>query len=234
MKDSIVFYKSFYEAIKELPSKNQLDIYNAIFQKYFYDEDVSLKGISKGIFNLIIPNVDSANKRYFANVENGKKGGRPKSELKPKENPNITQSKSELKPKHNLNDNDNDNDNVNDNDNITTNIDIFSYIEENFGITISGKNYEDIYSWLQFYTLDILKYAVDISVASGKRTIRYWEGILNNWKGCNYKSLIDIKENEDKKNKKVKSEPEWLNKNIKPELASEEEQKEIEEYLKNL
>ena len=233
MKDSIVFYKSFYEAIKELPSKNQLDIYNAIFQKYFYDEDILLKGISKGIFNLIIPNVDSANKRYFANVENGKKGGRPKSELKPKENSNITQSKSELKPKHNLNDNDNDNDNVNDKDNITTNKDIFSYIEKNFGITISGKNYEDIYGWLQFYPLDILKYAVDLSVKSGKRTIRYWEGILNNWKGCNYKSIIDIQEN-DKKNKKSKIEPEWLNKEIKPELASEEEQEELNRFIREL
>ena len=228
MKDSIVFYKSFYEAIKELPSKNQLDIYNAIFQKYFYNEDISLKGISKGIFNLIIPNVDSANKRYFANVENGKKGGRPKSELKPKENPKETQTE----PKHNLNDNDNDNDNVNDKDNITANIDIFSYIESNFGITISGKNYEDIYGWLQFYTPDILKYAVDISVASGKRTIRYWEGILNNWKGCNYKSLIDIKENENDKNKKGKDLPSWFDKDIKPELASDEERLELEKYLK--
>lgn len=227
MKDSIVFYKSFYEAIKELPSKNQLEIYNAIFQKYFYNEDISLKGISKGIFNLIIPNVDSANKRYFANVENGKKGGRPKSELKPKENPKETQTE----PKHNLNDNDNVNDNVNDKDNITANIDIFSYIEENFGITISGKNYEDIYSWLQFYTPDILKYAVDLSVKSGKRTIRYWEGILNNWKGCNYKSLIDIQEN-DKKNKK--DVPEWLNKDIQPVMASEEERLELENYLNSL
>ena len=216
MKDSIVFYKSFYEAIKELPSKNQLDIYNAIFQKYFYEEDISLKGISKGIFNLIIPNVDSANKRYFANVENGKKGGRPKSELKPKQKVN-----------------DNDNDNVNEKDNVNDNENIFSYIESNFGITISGKNYEDIYSWSLIYSLDILKYAVDVAVKSGKRTIRYWEGILNNWKGCNYKSLIDIQEN-DKKIKKGKIEPEWLNKDIKPELASEEEQKEFEEYLNSL
>ena len=227
MKDSIVFYKSFYEAIKELPSKNQLEIYNAIFQKYFYNEDVSLKGISKGIFNLIIPNVDSANKRYFANVENGKKGGRPKSELKPKENPN----ESELKPKQKVNDNDNDN--VNEKDNVNDNDNIFSYIESNFGITISGKNYEDIYSWSLIYSLDILKYAVDVAVKSGKRTIRYWEGILNNWKGCNYKSLIDIQENE-KKNKKEKDVPDWLNKDIKPELASEEEQEELNKFLREL
>ena len=228
MKDSIVFYKSFYEAIKELPNKNQLDIYNAIFQKYFYNEDISLNGISKGIFNLIIPNVDSANKRYFANVENGKKGGRPKSELKPNKNPNETQ----MKPKHNLNDNDNVNVNDNDKDNTTTNKNIYEYIEENFGITISGKNYEDISSWLLFYPPDILRYAVDISVASGKRTIRYWEGILNNWKGCNYKSLVDIKENEDNKNKKGKEIPSWFDKDIQPVIASDEEQEEMNNYLK--
>ena len=96
-KDSIIFYKSFYESIKELPEENQLEIYNAIFEKYFFKNDIELNGISKAIFLLIVPNIDSANKRYFANIENGKKGGRPKikSHEKTIENPNKTQSESE-------------------------------------------------------------------------------------------------------------------------------------------
>lgn len=73
-KDSIIFYKSFYEAIKEMPKENQLELYNAIFEKYFFDNEIKLTGLSKGIFQIIKPNIDSANKRYFANVENGKKG----------------------------------------------------------------------------------------------------------------------------------------------------------------
>lgn len=123
-KNSIVFYKSFYEAIKELPKENQLDLYNAIFEKYFFDNEIKLTGLSKGIFQIIKPNIDSANKRYFANIENGKKGGRPKknnpieTQTKPNENSIETQHKSQK----NLNVNDNDNVNVNDKENVNDNV----------------------------------------------------------------------------------------------------------------
>ena len=73
-KDSIIFYKSFYEAIKEMPKENQLELYNAIFEKYFFGNEIELTGLTKGIFKIIKPNIDSANKRYFTNIENGKKG----------------------------------------------------------------------------------------------------------------------------------------------------------------
>lgn len=116
MKDSVIFYKSFYEIIKELPDKSQLELYNAIFKKYFYGEEIELKGLSKGIFGMIVPNIDSANKRYFANVENGKKGGRPKKQIETQHKPINNPLETQLKPKQNLNDNDNVN--VKDNDNI--------------------------------------------------------------------------------------------------------------------
>lgn len=114
-KDTIVFYKSFYDCIKELPSENQIEVYNAIFKKYFYDEDIELDGLSKGIFSIIIPNINSANKRYWANVKNGKKGGRPKTEEKPKQNPNNNPDKTQIEPKQNLKDKEKDKDKVNDN-----------------------------------------------------------------------------------------------------------------------
>jgi hypothetical protein len=120
MKDSIVFYKSFYECLKEFPNELQAEVYKAIFEKYFYDNEIELTGQAKGIFSLIKPNIDSANKRYFANLENGKKGGAPKgnsnakktTQKQPKNNPidNLKTSKNNL--------NDNVNDNVNDNDNV--------------------------------------------------------------------------------------------------------------------
>ena len=40
-KDSIIFYKSFYTAIKKLPKKYQLSIYQAIFEKYFFRKQFS-------------------------------------------------------------------------------------------------------------------------------------------------------------------------------------------------
>lgn len=85
---------------------------------------------------------------------------------------------------------------------ITTTTNIYTYIENNFGITISGTNYEKIESWLSLYDEKMLCYAVDTCVANGTRTIRYLEGILRNWKGNGYKSLADVIENEEKRTHK--------------------------------
>lgn len=96
-KNSFVFYKSYYEAIKELDKDSQYKIYNAIIQYALYGNepkndtniDTKLDANLIPIFVLIKPNIDSANNRYNASVSNGKKGGRPKKNLeKPRQNLN--------------------------------------------------------------------------------------------------------------------------------------------------
>ena len=118
-RDSIIFYKSFYEAIKNIPNEEQLKLYNAIFSYSFTETEPKIEeGIAKAMFILMKPNIDSANARYKASIENGKKGGRPKSETqeKPNNNPTITQekpndnpTKTQDKPSQNLNYNVDDN-----------------------------------------------------------------------------------------------------------------------------
>ena len=114
MRDSMIFYRSFYEAIKELSFESQGIIYNAIYEYGLNKNEVELKGIEKTIFTLIKPQLD-ANLRKF---NNGNKGGRPpknnlnETELKPKNNLNETKTKA------NVNDNVNVNVNVNDNNTI--------------------------------------------------------------------------------------------------------------------
>lgn len=108
-KDSFVFYRSFYDAIQNIPKDSQLELYSALFEYAFNGEEPEFSdGIAKAMFVLIKPNIDSANARYQANYENGKKGGRPKA--KPKENPNRSKrkpnrnpDKTEAKAKPNLN-----------------------------------------------------------------------------------------------------------------------------------
>ena len=79
IRDSFVFYKSFYEAINNLEKEDQLEVYNAICEYSFSDNiPETLTGVAKAMFILIKPNIDSANARYKASVENGKKGGRPR------------------------------------------------------------------------------------------------------------------------------------------------------------
>lgn len=109
MRDSFIFYKSFYDSIKELDSKYQVEIYNAIFEYVFYEKKPELNSISKCIFTLILPQLEANNKRY----ENGKKGGRPKNQEETKTKPKQNQTITKQQPNVNVNDNVNDNDNVN-------------------------------------------------------------------------------------------------------------------------
>lgn len=104
-RDSFIFYRSFYEAISELPKENQADTYNAIMQYALNQEEIELNGISKAIFSLVKPQLDANYKRY----ENGK-------QTKSKIEANNKQKKSKMIT------NVNDNVNVNVNDNVTTTV----------------------------------------------------------------------------------------------------------------
>lgn len=113
-RESVVFYKSFYDSIKELDANDQVQIYNAIFQYQFNGEIIKLTGVAKSIFTLIIPQLEANNKRYI----NGCKGGAPKNNQNArKEQPRNNQETTKIQPNENDNVNDNENDNVNDNDN---------------------------------------------------------------------------------------------------------------------
>ena len=105
MRDSFIFYRSFYEAIKILDDRDRLEIYDAICEYAMNGNDTQMEAVGRAIFALIKPQIDANNKRYG----NGAKGGRPKTKAKPKQNQTIT------KPKPNVNENDNENVNVNDN-----------------------------------------------------------------------------------------------------------------------
>ena len=112
MRDSFVFYRSFYDAIKDLPRDVQGEIYTAIMEYSLYGKETeNLKPIARSVFTLMKPQIDVNNKRF----ENGKRGGRPKSEDKPKGNQNETKEKS----KNNQNET-KDEPNVNVNDNVYT------------------------------------------------------------------------------------------------------------------
>lgn len=120
MKDSFVFYKSFYDAIKQIPEEYQLELYNAILQYSLEGiEPSNLSNIANAMFTLIKPNIDSSQSRYESSVENGKKGGAPIGNQNARKQPKNNLETTQKQPKNNLNDNvnvnDNDNDNVNDN-----------------------------------------------------------------------------------------------------------------------
>lgn len=121
MKDSYVFYRSYYEAITELPDNEQLKLFKAITEFGLNNEEIKLDGISKVLFTLIKPNIKSSNARYQASIENGKRGGNPNFK-KGQRNPYYTQKDN---PKDNLADNPinnlNEDEDYNDNYNVNIN-----------------------------------------------------------------------------------------------------------------
>ena len=122
-RESFVFYRSFYEGIKELPRDIQGEVLTAIMEYGLNGVTTeNQKPITKAMFALIKPQLDANNQRF----ENGKRGGRPKADCNQTETetkPNQNQTETKPKPNHNQtetkpepNVNDNVNVNVNDND----------------------------------------------------------------------------------------------------------------------
>lgn len=77
---------------------------------------------------------------------------------------------------------------------IITTTNIYEYIESNFGRPLSPVEFEKINSWLSLYKQEIIEHAVKIAVMNSKKTFNYVEGILKTWKGKNFETLDQIKE----------------------------------------
>lgn len=116
MRDSMIIYRSFYEAIKELTKEEQANIYDAIFSYGLDFNEVQLTGISKTVFTLIKPQIDANIKRY----NNG---------LQPKQKQEISKTKSKRKQKKSKTEA-NENVNVNANENEECKLELESKSEE--------------------------------------------------------------------------------------------------------
>ena len=131
MYDSMIFYRSFFEAIAGLDVNTKAEVYDAIFDYGLNGVERDLSPIAKAIFTLVKPQIDANNKRKengkingSKGAEYGKLGGRPKKnvEIETDKKPLETPTKpldDEIKPSNvNANVNVNVNDNVNDNVNV--------------------------------------------------------------------------------------------------------------------
>jgi hypothetical protein len=74
MRDSFIFYRSFFESIEALEDKDQLILLKGIMDYSLNGIEPNLNGVVLGMWKLIKPLLDSNQRKY----EDGKKGGRPK------------------------------------------------------------------------------------------------------------------------------------------------------------
>jgi len=134
-RESFVFYRSFWDALKTCDDDVRLSVLNSIFFYMFEEpkvlENIQLTGMSNTIFTLIKPQLDSLKKKYNAGVQNRLriKEHRPSKKtnhdilmiekISKVLERNIT---SDIKSISNVNDN------VNDNVNVNVDIDRYDFV----------------------------------------------------------------------------------------------------------
>ena len=203
-RDSFVFYRSFYEAIKELPQENQLEIYNAIAEYSLNFVIPELTGISKTIFILIKPQIEANQKRYINGTKPKRKQTVSKTEAKQKQLESRTGT--------------NVNDNVNDNEEITPSSDsdikakpesdIPDFIQKELKPFFNLKNLSNAFQFLnslngEYESFKQQFFDYKLFQETSKQYKKSFGSFCNKWNETDFKaSLNDLKEikNDSEKN----------------------------------
>lgn len=173
MRESFVFYKSFFDAICDLNDKKRLKMFDAITNLALKNEEnIKLSKDLERLFILIKPQILANNKRY----EDGCKGGRPKK--------NKTSGFSEKKPNENVNVNDNEKENVNVNENVVSiNKPTKEKIEEYCNIVAKRINIDDFYNY----------YSASDWLDKNGLPINWKQKVLSWSKKCDYKEVTEVR-----------------------------------------
>ena len=151
--------------------------------------------------------------------ENGKKGGRPKKLDKPIGNPTGKATKNLMG-----------NEDVDVNENINIDDNLFNYIQKELNRTLSSSEIELVNTWEDN---DITRHAIKETALARATSLKYTERILETYKSKGLKTLAEVERYEkDFREKKSNKKPTWFDKDIKEESASNEEQEELNELLR--
>lgn len=212
MVNSFSIYKEYYELITLLSEKEQGELLLAITKYMFEDKESNLNDKQTKIFNNLKRPLDkSKNKSKNRNRTNP---NQKQNEIKTKSNENQNQVKAETHQDVSVN----------------VNVDVInsiSYCEEQFGRTLSPVEYQLISNWREWFTDDIINFAIDKTIKNGARGLSYTEAIINSWHDKGFKTLREC----ELEKKKQGDNPDWFKKDIEEETATEEEIKELEERL---
>lgn len=105
MRDSVLFYRSFYDALKNIPPDERLKVYDAIMEYGMYDHDPDLEGVALAIFLLAKPQIDANNKRYENGCKAKKKRTVSETEADTKQELIEAEAKEKVKEKVKVKDN---------------------------------------------------------------------------------------------------------------------------------
>ena len=106
-RDSVIFYRSFYESIQTLDLQIQAEVYNAIFEYSLNHVEPDLTGVPLGFFTLIKPQLDANHQRFINGNKQKNKRGASETEAKGKQKESEVQANANVNANVNVNVNDN-------------------------------------------------------------------------------------------------------------------------------
>ena len=98
---SFIFYKSFSDALRELPEDMRLHVYDAIIDYAIYGKEPTLTGAEKAMFLLMQPQINANNARYENGLKGGAKEGNQNAKKKTEKQPNDNQKTTKKQPNDN-------------------------------------------------------------------------------------------------------------------------------------
>ena len=167
MRESFTFYKSFAEGLKPLDDATYRRLSDALINYALYDETPDLEGLELTVFQSWKANIDASNRRK----DNGKNGGRPKTENNRtitennRTKPKITEGKPNKKEKENKKET------ITEKDSIgrftpPTPTEVQAYVAEK-GYTIDAFKFCDFYESKGWFV--------------GKNKMKDWKAAVRNW-----------------------------------------------------
>ena len=192
MRDSFVFYRSFFEALNGLPFDEKGKCYNALAD-YALNSVIpdNMEPVARMFFTMARPQID-ANIQKHQNGCKGAKfghlGGRPRKN--PEETPTKPQTNPTLPPNENVNDNVNDNVNIISPKGESSQIDVEEYIEEQKSKRFVKPTIDEIELYCQEKNKHVdadrfWNYYESKGWKVGKSPMKDWKAAISNWaKDC--------------------------------------------------
>ena len=249
-KESFILYNSFYEPIKALKNEQLGKLLRAIFN-YTINGEITQDNEIMVAFMFIKNQIDRDTEKWEDERNKRKEAGRlggikrainQQQKLSSKSKQCLGVLKDAKQSQTNQADNVdvnvdvyvNDNVNVNDNvinninnTNTATNNNIYDFIEENFGRTLSPIEYDTISNWEDN---ELTRYAIKQAVLNGAYRIKYIESILNDYEKNGIKTIQEAQEKEKEFKKKKEEQNKYKGLSFREQERLREEQA-IKEWL---
>lgn len=211
-RKQFTFYRSYYEALQELPKREQTSVLMAIIGYALDGAEPNLTGTSRAVFLLIKPTLDAGRKK----AENGKSGGKPKqTESKPQANGKQTASKSEANDKQSGSEKEREKEREIEKENedeclIHGDADVSAVVSawmNKINPSEPQMNLQELIGYVRSMGKDVCLRAIDITLSNlkGNACWAYTRSILQRWTGQGVKCLADVERVESKREKAKKA-----------------------------